>query len=63
MREMEIQGATRPQGIHNNKFIEWFRARVSVYFNNALLLVLTFHYKQVLLIFVDICTSCTRTCN
>ncbi|KAL3360808.1 hypothetical protein AABB24_013989 [Solanum stoloniferum] len=30
MREMEIQGATRPQGIHNNKFIEWFRARIFV---------------------------------
>ncbi|WMV33230.1 hypothetical protein MTR67_026615 [Solanum verrucosum] len=31
MREMEIQGATRPQGIHNNKFIEWFRARESIF--------------------------------
>ncbi|XP_049359540.1 uncharacterized protein LOC125824236 [Solanum verrucosum] len=30
MREIEIQGSTRPHGILNNDFIDWFRARIFV---------------------------------
>lgn len=63
MREMEIQGATTPQGIYNDKYNEWFHARVSVYLLKALIFVLKYHYEQVLLIYLHICTSCTRTRN
>ncbi|KAH0669860.1 hypothetical protein KY289_024353 [Solanum tuberosum] len=28
MREIEIQGSTRPHGMLNNDFIDWFRARI-----------------------------------